>query len=181
MDQATTFVVGTSVLGFFLEPALLLVVLGWATLAITLALRNGPMERPSRVAQLYLYTVCLITLITILFTLPGLIENLFRLTDPLHAESGSEPALSSFEAYKATYDRPRDPFPRADAAAPRPAPSDAELQKSYEALRADRIERNRFEARRSLISEVLLLALSGGLFLGHWRWLRRLGAEALQV
>ena len=75
----------------------------------------------------------------------------------------------------------RDPFPRADAAAPRPAPSDAELQKSYEALRADRIERNRFEARRSLISEVLLLALSGGLFLGHWRWLRRLGAEALQV
>ena len=86
--------------------------------------------------------------------------------------------MSSFEAYKATYDRPRGQFPREEAAAPRPTPSDAELRKGYEALRIDKIERNRFEARRSLIREVLLLGLAAGLFLGHWRWLRRLGAES---
>jgi hypothetical protein len=136
------------------------------------------MQTPSRVAQLYGYAVCLIALIIVLFTVPSLIENLFHLRDPLQAENESEPALSSFDAYKATYERSRSSFPREEAAAPRPVPSDAELRKAYEALRVDRIERNRFEARRSLISEVLLLVLAVGLFFGHWRWLRRLGRDA---
>jgi hypothetical protein len=168
---------GSTFLSFYLVPWLLLLVLGWAALAITLTLRNGSMERPSRVAQLYGYTVCLIALITILFTLPSLVENLFRLGDPLHSETSFEPALSSFDAYKATYDRPLVSPPRAEAGTARPLPSDADLRKGYEALRTDRIDRTRFEARRSLISEVLLLGLATALFFGHWRWLRRLGVE----
>jgi hypothetical protein len=162
-------------MNFLWEPGLLLLLLGWTFLAITLTLRNGPMERPSRVAQLYGYTVCLIALITMLLTLPSLIENLFRLQNPLQVQTGFEPALSSFEAYKATYERAREPFSREQPVAVRPAPTEAELRQAYEALRNDRIERNRFEARQSLISEVLLLALAVALFFGHWRWLRRLG------
>jgi hypothetical protein len=52
-------------------------------------------------------------------------------------------------------------------------PSDEELRKQYEALRAARIEENRFQARRSLVRDLLLLVLAAGLFFGHWRWLRR--------
>lgn len=59
----------------------------------------------------------------------------------------------------------------------RPHPSDDELRKQYEALRAARIEENGFQARRSLVREFLLLVLAGGLFLGHWRWLRRRGDD----
>jgi hypothetical protein len=175
-DAAPTYIVGTWGFGFW-EPAALVLLLGWAYLAFTLTLRNGPMERPSRVAQLYGYTVCLIALITILVTLPNLIENLFRLGNPLQTHTGfPEPSLSSFEAYKATYQRAQEPFSSRDQpATTRPQPTDAELRKAYEALRNDRIEHNRFEARRSLISEVLLLGLAVALFLGHWRWLRRLG------
>jgi hypothetical protein len=120
-------------------------------------------------------TVCLISLVTILFTVPSLIENLFRLGDPLHARGESEPALTSFEAYKATYEGVRGSNPGEEKPAPRMTPSDADLQKTYEALRVDRIERNRYEARQSLISEILLLGLAVALFFGHWRWLRRLG------
>jgi hypothetical protein len=59
-----------------------------------------------------------------------------------------------------------------------PRPSDAELRQSYEALRADRIASNRYEARRSLVTSTVLLVIALGLFAGHWRWLRRRAAEA---
>jgi hypothetical protein len=155
---------------------MVLLMLAWLATATTLALRNGAMERPSRVAQLYGYTVCLIALVTLLFTLPNLIETIFRLSDPLQADSQFEPALSSFDAYKATYERtsfPRDGQPGTSA-----RPSDEDLRRQYEALRADRSAANTFQGRRSLISQLLLLGLAVGLFLGHWRWLRRNMSEA---
>ena len=43
----------------------------------------------------------------------------------------------------------------------------------YEALRADRIRRARFEARREIITDTLSLAIAVALFAFHWRWLRR--------
>jgi hypothetical protein len=134
------------------------------------------MERPGWVAQLYGYIICLVALVTIIFTLPRFIDNVFRLSDPLQSDAGYEPALSSFEAYKATYARSRGPVPREEGAAAGAPPTDAELRKGYDALRADRLARGRFEARRSLVSQGLLLVLSLGLFVGHWRWLRRLSA-----
>jgi hypothetical protein len=82
-----------------------------------------------------------------------------------------EPALSSLDAYKATYDRVS--FPRDGQPGPSARPNDEELRRQYEALRADRISTNTFEGRRSLISQLLLLGLAIGLFFGHWRWLRR--------
>lgn len=169
---------GISISDWLLWPGLILLTLAWGITAVTLALRNGAMERPSRVAQLYGYTVCLVALVTLLFTVPNLIENGFRLSDPLHAERGFGPSLSSFDAYKATWERNRGFGPREADAAPRPAPSDEELRRQYEALRADRIAANQFEARRGLVSQVLLLALAMELFVGHWRWLRRRAGEA---
>jgi hypothetical protein len=176
VDGTPTYIFGTWALDPLLDPMTVLLVLGWLVTATTLALRNGAVDRPSRVAQLYGYTVCLIALITILFTLPNLIETVFRLNDPLHADGQFEPALSSFDAYKATYER--TPFQREGQANTSARPSDEELRRQYEALRAHRIEANTFEGRRSLISQLLLLGLAVGLFYGHWRWLRRQSAEA---
>lgn len=131
------------------------------------------MERPGWAAQLYGYIICLVALVTIIFTLPRFVDNIFRFSDPLQTE-GYEPALSSFEAYKATYQQSRGMAPRPPDTAAVAPPSDAELRQGYEALRADRLARGRFEARRSLVSQGLVLVLSLGLFVGHWRWLRGL-------
>jgi hypothetical protein len=171
-----TYIFSTWAFHPLLDPAVVLLALAWVGIATTLALRNGEMERPSRVAPLYGYTVCLIALITILFTLPNLIETVFRLSDPLQADSEFGPALSSLDAYKATYDR--TPFPRDGQPGPSARPSDEDLRRQYEALRADRIAENTFEGRRSLISQLLLLGLAIGFFYGHWRWLRRQRLEA---
>ncbi len=176
MGPAPTFIFGSWAVDALSDLPLALLLLAWIAAALTLTLRNGAMERPSRVAQLYGYTVCLIALITVLVTLPNLIETVFRLSDPLQADSQFEPVLSSFDAYKATYER--TPFPRDEKTGPAPRASDEDLRRQYEALRADRIHANTFQARRSLISELLLLVLAVGLFYGHWRWLRRQMSEA---
>jgi hypothetical protein len=134
------------------------------------------MEPSSRIAQLYGYTVCLVSLLTILFTVPSMVDNVFRLNRPLYSSNefpSFEPTLASFEAYKATYGRAAaNPGDTASA-----RPSEDELRKQYEVLRSARIEENGFQARRELVREFLLLALAGGLFAGHWRWLRRRAEE----
>src|SRR5918998_6409027 len=125
VQAAPTFIIGTWVADPLYDLLTMLLVLAWVVTATILALRNGAMERPSRVAQLYGYTVCLIALVTLLITVPNLIDTFFRLSDPLRAQSQyGEPALSSLDAYKATYDRSQ--IPRDAQASPAPRPSDEE-------------------------------------------------------
>jgi hypothetical protein len=156
---------------------LVLVIVVWGVAVIIIGVRGGDMERPNRVPQLYGYTVCLVALITILITLPGIVDNLFTLSNPAHPDArfGFGASLGSFEAYKASQRQGRG---MAEALAGRDMPvepslSEQELRARYEALRADQIASNRFDARRSLVRNGLLLVLALGLFGGHWRWLRR--------
>lgn len=149
------------------------VVLIWIVGNIVTRSNGGTVDRANRVAQLYGYTICLVSVVTILFTVPSIISNLFQLSDPLQADESYHPVLTSFEGYKATWERAEGLNPPDEPKPARPAPTDEELQRSYEALRADRIARNQFEARRSLVSDSLMLILAIGLFAGHWRWLRR--------
>lgn len=128
-------------------------------------------SRQSRSAGLR-YTVCLVAVVTVVFALPDLIDTFFELSDPLQADGCYEPILSSFDAYKATWERGRGFTGREDTGSVAP-PSEADLWQRYEALRVDRIEKNRFDASRALVTRTLLLMVALGLFGAHWRWLRR--------
>ena len=136
------------------------------------------MERPNRVAQLYGYAVCLIAVIVFLISANSFVEQVFTLSNPPRAQSdrfGMEPAVSSFEAYRATLNRFPVPTPQSGPAQP---VSDSVLRTRYEALRADRIEQARFEAKRGLTTSGLLIILCIALFALHWRWLRSRDASA---
>ncbi len=140
------------------------------------------MDRANRIAQLYGYTVCLVALVTILITLPGIVDNSFTLSDPAqgHTRFGFGASLGSFEAYKASQ-RHAGGVPEAlggRQAREEPRPSEEELRRRYEALLADQIASNLFDARRSLVRNGILLALALGLFVSHWRWVRRAPAVA---
>ena len=133
------------------------------------------MDKPNRVPQIYGYTVCLVAVITFLISANSLVQNAFTMANPLQggqSRFGGEPSITSFEAYRATYERERPgPGPDAKSRAADTA-SEATMRTRYEALRTDRIERARFESLRSVTSSLLLLALSIALFTLHWRWLR---------
>jgi hypothetical protein len=126
--------------------------------------------RSPRIAQWYGYTVCLVSVITLLLSAQAVVNQAFTLSNPLRASSRYGHALSSFEAFEATQDL-----------APRRAPgdsaatlTDAELRRRYEVLRTEQIEQSRFDAMRSIVGAGLLMLLAIGLFIWHWRWLRAL-------
>lgn len=137
---------------------------------------SGRAQRGSRAAQWYGYTVCLVAVITTIFSVRAIVDASFEIADPLRAEGRFAPSFRSYEAYRATLDR--FPIPPMGADTSRRAPSEAELRRRYEALRADRLEQARFDATRSLVTNGILLAFAVGLFLWHWSWLRRTGAES---
>ena len=128
------------------------------------------MERPSRVAQLYGYAVCLIAVVVFLISANSFIENVFALSNPLRGKNQfAEPSVTSFEAYRSTANRFTPPTK--EGGQPE-VTSDSVLRSRYEALRADRIEQARFEAERGLTTSGLLILVSLVLFGVHWRWLR---------
>ena len=146
----------------------------WVILASSRFVQGGVVERPERVPQLYGYTVCLVTLIWALASATSIIDAALTLDAPVYRGErfgAYTPSVSSFEAFRTTYELSRrmtaEPRTSLDSI---PEP---ELRRRFEALRADRIERNTIEARRSLISSVLSLLIAASLFTVHWRWLRR--------
>lgn len=168
--------VGSSGLPFVLAliPLSILLVL-WLLLARSSFIQGDDMERPSRVAQLYGYSVCLVAVIVFLASTNSLLENAFALGDPLQPRESFYPygaSLTSFEAFRATYDRERqERVMPGQTVAPDTTPEPV-LRARYEALRADRIAANSFQARRGLATSGLSLLLALGLFVVHWRWLR---------
>jgi len=132
----------------------------------------------SRIAQVYGYAVCFITVIVMLIAIKGLVDAAFDLSDPIRAEGGRMGrSLTNFEVYKMDARRQgptRDAAgPVAQQAATDSTMSDAYLKRMYEAERETAAGNARFRATRSLVGNLLLIILAGTLFGIHWRWLKR--------
>jgi len=143
------------------------------------------MDRLNRfIAQVYGYSVCLITVIVMLISIKGVIDAAFDLSDPLRAEGGYGRfgPLTSFELYKIQARRqepyrypggPTSVTPVGSANRnPADSLSDADLRKLYDAERENQIGSTKFRATRSLVSGLLFIVLAGALFAIHWRWLK---------
>jgi hypothetical protein len=159
----------------FAVVAALILIAAWVIVASSRFVQGGVVERPERVPQLYGYTVCLIALIWGLVSAVSLVDDALSLSAPeLRGSSEfnwTEPSVTSFEAFRATYDRARRMgLPDSQRLDTIPEP---ELRRRYEALREDRIRRGSYEARRELITDTLSLVIASALFAFHWRWLRR--------
>ena len=160
----------------FVGIAAVVLIAAWIILAGSRFVQGGVVERPERVPQLYGYTMCLVGLLWALSSIIGLVESAQALSAPAYHrqnEFGIEPSITSFEAFRLTYDRARR------FSAPDPSESkldtvpESELKHRYDIYRADRIAATEVEARQSLVTKGMSLLLAAGLFAFHWRWLRR--------
>ena len=137
----------------------------------------------ARIPQIYGYAVCLISLLWAMTGVVSFAENATSLTAPEYSMRmmyGMDPSVTSFEAFRISYDRSRilgmpPPTPPLDTV---PEP---ELRRRYEVLRADRIKRATYDAYKGMITSALTILLASGLFMLHWRWVRRNGALESQV
>ena len=138
------------------------------------------MDRINRfIAQVYGYSVCLITVIVMLISIKGTIDAAFDLSDPLRAEGGYGRfggPLTSFELYKmqarGQIPSERYPGPPGTNKTAVDSLSDAQLRQLFEAERDAQIGSAKFRATRNLVSGILFMILAGVLFAIHWRWLK---------
>ena len=150
----------------------------------------------NRIAQMYGYAVCFITVIVMLIAIKAVVDSAFDLSDPIRGENNgfgrATPALTSFELYKIQSKRAPTfssgegvtvaargggvPVPATAATSTKAAAdtvSDAELRRRYDAEREGVIGNTRFVATRSLVCNFLLIVLAAVLFVVHWRWLKK--------
>ena len=147
----------------------------------------------SRISQAYGYAVCFITVIVMLIAIKQVVDAAFDLSDPIRADGGGYGRMgrpiTNFELYKmearAQGGGRGQNGPAPAVAPPKGAPdsasSDAELRKLYDAEREAAVGNARFRAIRSLVGNLLLIALAGVLFGIHWRWLRQRNASPAAV
>ncbi len=168
---------GESSFFFKLVPALLLLAI-WLLVGGIFLFKGDGVDKPNRMASFYGYTVCLIALIVSLFCLGAILNAMFERANPLQSERDFGVVLTSFESYKATYRRDQAMFDRSVPARPDTA-SETSLRQQYDALARDRIGAVRYRTTKTLTTSTIFLLISVGLFLFHWRWVRRLnGAGA---
>jgi hypothetical protein len=160
----------------FAALAAIILIAAWVILAASRFVQGGVVERPERVPQLYGYTVCLAALFWALSSATAIVENAMTLSAPAYHQAneyGFEPSVSSFEAFRLTYDRARE-LGRSDPSGTKlDTIPEAQLRQRFTAYRADRIAANEIAARQALITHTISLLLAAALFAFHWRWLRR--------
>lgn len=160
---------------FLVAGAALVIMAAWTIFAASRFVQGGVVERGDRIPQLYGYTVCLVSLLWALASGIGVVSSGLSLSSPLHYrrnEFGFDPAITSFEAFRLTYDRARR-FSGGDPDAAIDSIPEAQLRQRFEVYRADRIEANRVSLRQDLVTRTLSLILAVLVFAFHWRWLRR--------
>lgn len=153
------------------------IVVVWLLVARTTFSKEDAMDQPSRVGQLYGYTICLVAVLIGVFSAQSLITNTVTLVSPgatLQPTYYGGPSLSSFEVYRETREHQEATLPPPGGASPKADTLTTEVLRSrFDALRADRLASERATAVRSLISSALFLALAVVLFVVQWRWLAR--------
>jgi hypothetical protein len=142
----------------------------------------------NRIAQMYGYAVCFITVIVMLIGIKQVVDAAIDLSDPIRAEgSRMGRTLTNFDVYKMEAKREAGARAQAGPAPSSVAPikvgtdtiSDAELRRLYDAERETATGNARFRATRSLVGNFLLILLAGILFAVHWRWLKRRDSVAV--
>ncbi len=116
------------------------------------------------ILQVYATIILIVTVITFLITLGGILSAIIDRSAPLHA-GRTEISLSSFENFKMDALRASTK----DAAY---VPDDPTIIKMYEAAKKNKIESVMHQTKNSLIVNSLILFFCLMLFPIHWRLLR---------
>jgi hypothetical protein len=134
------------------------------------------MEKPHRMAQIYGYTVCLVTVITFIICISLIIPSIMDMGDPMHAQGffamGGTPSLASFDNYKMDILKSSKNDEQKTGA--NWIPDDRTLRSMYESAREDRISQANHASIRSIVVNSLIILICVVLFIFHWIWMRRL-------
>jgi hypothetical protein len=130
-------------------------------------------------AQIYGYTVCLVSIITFLISISALVNAILNLGDPMHSgyTPAWSPSLASYESYKMDLlktSQKGDEITKASY-----VPDDQTLRAMYEAAKDDKIQKVKHDSNGSIIVCSLLILIGALLFITHWRWMQKINNSDL--
>ena len=134
------------------------------------------MEKSQRItAQIYGYAICLVAVLTFIFSTISLINSIFDLGDPIHSgfTPGGSPSLASYENYKMDVMRMTQKGNEATVA--QPATDEQTLKAMYEAAKNDKIQSAKHQANKSITISGIMIIIAFILFFTHWRWMKKIG------
>lgn len=135
------------------------------------------MDKTQIITKIYGYLVCLVAVIVTLIAVGQIVNASFALSDPIHTRDYSYASapydISSFESYKADYNRFNTFDKNSVSAASVSTLTDDQLKAAYNSARENQISTVRLQATKTITTYLILLVVAGLLFLGHWRWLHK--------
>lgn len=134
------------------------------------------MEKSQRItAQIYGYAICLVAVLTFIFSTIALVNSIIDLGDPFHSGFTPEgsPSLASFENYK--MDVMRMTQKGDETVKAQFSPDEQTLKAMYESAKNDKIQSAKHQANKSIIISSIMILISFILFFTHWRWMKRIG------
>lgn len=134
------------------------------------------MEKKYKMARVYGYLVCLVTVITVIINIAGIVNSILDLQDPLHAGfyPGNAPSLASYNNYKMD-------ILRSEKTATNYTPDETTLKQMYESARADKIQNVQHDGYKSITVNGVLIVFCIILFIIHWTWMRRLDKTDVEI
>jgi hypothetical protein len=133
------------------------------------------MEKSQRItAQIYGYAICLVAVLTFIFSTISLVNSIFDLGDPIHSgfTPGGSPSLASYENYKMDVMRMSQKGNETNIA--QPATDEQTLKAMYEAAKNDKIQSAKHQAKKSITISGIMIVIAFVLFFTHWRWMKRI-------
>jgi len=127
------------------------------------------MEKKHKIIQVYAVVICIISVITVIISLSGIVSAIIDRGNPLYANR-YEVYLTSFENFKmdALKSTVKDQVY---------IPDDKTLLKMYEDAKSDKIKMVKHQTYRTIIVSGISLAIGIILFGTHWWIIRRIGKE----
>jgi hypothetical protein len=129
-------------------------------------------KHPNRIAEVYGYLICLVSVIAILITSGGIIQALIDIGHPYQSRefNTQSSSLVSFDNYILT----KRQASWTDTISQKIIGDTVTLRSMYEAERKSLVEKVNHRIRRDIVVNSSLLFLSVLLFVFHWLWLKNL-------
>jgi len=131
------------------------------------------MEKKHKAIQVYAIIICIISVITIIISLSGLVSAIIDRSNPIYANR-YDTSLTSFENFKL---HSLKSISKDEAY----IPSDQELLKMFEDARDDKIKMIQHQTNRTIIVNSLIIVISIIFFASHWWIMKKNGKNKRNI
>jgi hypothetical protein len=126
------------------------------------------MSKQNIMSQIYGYSICLVSLLVIVFTLPFFIGSIIDTSNKNFAADLDTKYLT-FDNYKSDYLEHK----QFSSDTNKQTPPDSVVLQKYNEEKILMLDQKSFDTRKSIITQTIWMIICAILFFLHWKWVRK--------